>query len=395
MKVTFLSEHLQKVLRDVVRVVPNSTTRPVLRFVLIEANREQQLARICASSEDMSVERRVIQTVAESPVRIEESGTCLLPARELLEIVKRSNQEVTLTQVENTRVKITFGHTRFELAGLDPTLFTPYDEKDTSNMTAATLTAPELHRLLRRTTYAVYRGNARPILTGVHLTLSESGLTGMATDGLRLAMETVPCTTVQGETRSLAVPGLLLDKLAVTLPAHDDDESVGVTIGSRSILVTWDDDCTRVVMRGLDGTFPDTSRIIPERTKVTVVLNRETLLRACERVSILSETENQRAEFAFAPESLTVSVVSNQFGNAMDRMDVESATPETDLCLWCNVHYWVQLLRSFDGAESIEVGINGVNTPCTVKPAGSESLALIAPLLQASKAPSKEERESA
>ena len=94
-----------------------------------------------------------------------------------------------------------------------PRLFSPYGDADTE-VTSATILAPNLYRLIRRTSYAAAKGLARPILTGVHFTLADGHLSAVATDALRLAQYTVPCEDVTGEDRQLVIPAVLLDTLA-------------------------------------------------------------------------------------------------------------------------------------------------------------------------------------
>ncbi|SFU95916.1 DNA polymerase III subunit beta [Alicyclobacillus macrosporangiidus] len=381
MKATFNNTELEKVLRDLVRVVPTSTNKAVLRHVLIQANKDEDRVDFYASSEDMSVRRTLFQEAANSPVTIEKSGTCLLPAKELHEIVKRASGQITLHQTAG-RTSVTFGNAKYELAGLDPKLFTPYGD-DPAESTTAVILAPDLFRLLRRTTYAAAKGEARPALTGVLLKISDTTLHGVATDGIRLALYNVPCQEVSGDERSLPVPAALLDKLAAVLPAHDDDEEITFSIGSSSCTVSWGDDAYRMVIRGLSTGYPDVSRIIPQQPGASVIIDRATLLEACERVSILSETEHQRAEFTFFADRVVVSATSAQYGTAKHDVDVVSSTITSELSLLCNINYWIGLLRSSDGVKQVEVGLDGPNKPITVKPVGDGGLGLIAPLFTA------------
>ncbi|MCL6446083.1 MAG: DNA polymerase III subunit beta [Alicyclobacillus sp.] len=381
MKATFRHGDLEKVLRQLLRVVPNSTNKVVLKHVLIEAKREEDRVDFYASSEDMSLRRTLFVEATDACVKITASGACLLPAKELHEIIKRANGPVTL-ESQKDRTVITFGKTKFELAGLQPHLFTPYGDAD-EQVTTATVLAPNLYRLIRRTSYAAAKGLARPILTGVHFTLANGHLSAVATDALRLAQYIVPCEDVSGEDRQLVIPAALLDTLAGALPASDDDEEITFTLGTSSCTVSWGDDAFHMALRGLEGTYPNTTRLIPERTAHQVVVERQALLTACERVSILSDAEHQRAELRFTPTGLVVSATSTQYGHAEESVDVVSST-NTDMVLLCNVHYWIAALKAMD-AEQVEIGLNGPNQSCTVRPVGDDGVGLIAPIARLSK----------
>ena len=384
MKATFNNSEFAKVLRDATRIVPTSTNKQVLKHVLIKADKDEDRVDVYASSEDMSIRRTLFQEVTNPPVTIKESGSCLLPAKELYEIVKNANGHVSLTNNNQPgKTEIAFGQTKYELSSLAPEQFTPYTD-DPDETTTVVLLAPELSRLLRRTTFAVLKGESRPILTGVNLSLSDNSLTGTATDGLRLAQITVNCQSVSGNPRSIPVPATSLDKLVAALPSGDDDEEITLTLGPSSCTVSWGDDMNRMVMRGLDGVYPEVSRIIPQNPPFKAVLERQAFLDACERVSILSETEHQRAEFDIFLERVVVSTRSAQYGFAQDSVEMKSTTLTQKMQILSNINYWIALLRSYEGVEQIEIGLTDPIKPMTVKPVGGAGVGLIAPLMKAS-----------
>lgn len=382
MKAIFNNSEFTKVLRDVIRVVPSSTSRHVLKHVLIKTDKDEERVDVYASSEDMSIRRTLFQEATNPPVTIEESGLCLLPAKEFYEIVKNSSGHISLTNKPG-KTEVAFGQTKYELSGLEPDQFAPYTDNP-DETTTVILPAPELHRLLRRTTYAVAKGESRPILTGVNLSVSDTSLNATATDGLRLAQLTVNCQSVSGDPRSILVPATSLDKLVASLPSSDDDEEVTLTLGPSSFTVSWGDDMHRMVMRGLDGIYPDTTRVIPLNPPFKVVLERQALLEACERVSILSETEHQRAEFDISPERVVLSTRSAQYGYATDTVEVKSTTLGQHLQILSNINYWIALLRSYEGVEQIEVGLTDLIKPMKIQPVGGAGVGLIMPLMKAS-----------
>ncbi|GMA59328.1 hypothetical protein GCM10025858_38310 [Alicyclobacillus sacchari] len=198
MKATFTNTDLEKVLRQLLRVVPNTTNKVVLKHVLIEAKREQDRVDFYVTSEDMSFRRTLFVEATSTSVQIDESGSCLLPAKEVHEIIKRANGPVTL-ETQKDRTVIMFGKTKYDLAGLNPHLFTPYGNTD-EQVTQTQVLAPNLHRLIRRTSYAAAKNLVRPILTGVNLAVVDGDLSAIATDALRLAQFTVPSEEVSGET---------------------------------------------------------------------------------------------------------------------------------------------------------------------------------------------------
>ncbi|GMA59469.1 DNA polymerase III beta subunit [Alicyclobacillus sacchari] len=381
MKATFSNIDLEKLLRQLLRVVPNTTNKVVLKHVLIEAKREQDRVDFYVTSEDMSFRRTLFVEATSTSVQIDESGSCLLPAKEVHEIIKRANGPVTL-ETQKERTVMMFGKTKYDLAGLNPHLFTPYGNTD-EQVTQAQVLAPNLHRLIRRTSYAAAKNLVRPILTGVNLAVVDGDLSAIATDALRLAQFTVPCEEVSGENRQLVIPAALLDTLAAALPASDDDEEVTFTLGTSSCTVSWGDDAFHMALRGLEGTYPNTARLIPERTAHCIVIERQGLLTACERVAILSEADQQRAEFRFTPSGLTVSATSTQYGYAEETLETIQGTKDP-VELLCNVHYWIAALKAMEGVQKVEIGLNGSMHPCLLRPVDESGTSLIATVARSS-----------
>jgi DNA polymerase-3 subunit beta len=135
-----------------------------------------------------------------------------------------------------------------------------------------------------------------------------------------------------------------------------------------------------MVKRGLDGNHPDTFCVIPQNPPIKVVVDRQALLEACERVSVLSE-EHLPAEFLISPERVRLSTKSALYGHAVDNVEVQSCTLTEEMKVLCNIHYWIALLRSYEGVERIEIGLINPGQPFTVKPVNGAGLSLIAPML--------------
>jgi DNA polymerase-3 subunit beta len=382
MKIIFKQEALLKCLKEAVRFVPSSTTKQALKHVLIFVSKENDRVDLYASGEDASLRRSMFDTLIDSSVTIEESGTILLPAKELYEIAKSAASEIVLESQDSLHVTLTFGKTKYELTGLQPDLFRPY-ENDKESTSTVCVPATALRTMLHRTTYACSTSDARPIMTGVNFSVSEGAITAVATDGLRLAQYGLNDVTVDGEARELPVPKDTLERLAALLP-KDDDEQVYLEIGDTSLVATWDDEGVRLIMRGLSGVYPNASRIIPEEVAHRIMVDRQLLLESCERISVLSD--KQLAELRFKGEELELFAEAPAHGRALDKMPIQKSSGVI-MTLFVNVGYIQQLLRSFDGIESVIFGIVQADRPFTVIPgAGAPGLALVAPIQHAAAA---------
>lgn len=377
MKIQFEANQLEKALKDVSKIIPASAKTNTHRFVLITADKEECKVEFETTSHDVSIRRTLVDTLVQSPATILESGACLLPARDLLEIVKRATEMVEITVKQpGVNAVIKFGKAKFDLNGLDPSTFAPYrnDPEETSRIE---VTADALRSLLEQTTYACSNSEVKPILTGVNFTLEDGTLHAVGTDGLRLAKDKAEGKT-EGETQgNITIPKVPLENMAAILP-KDDDEIVTLELGNTALVATWDDNGTRFVMRALDGNYPNVNRIIPTaKTKIRV--SRIELLTACERISIFAgDVENRQTRVEFQDGKMHLSIYSATAGTASDEVVYQG--PENIDLMMFNIRYWLDVLKAFESDE-IEVGIVEQNQPITVHPVGGETLALLSPIL--------------
>lgn len=384
MKTTFKSHELVRVLKDAVKIVPNGATN-THRYVLISADKDESRVEITTSSHESSLRQTLVELLAESPVIIEESGACLLPAKELLDIVKKATGDVLFEVKRSAEQKswtatIRFGRTKFNLSGLDPSEFAPYrnDQEETS---IVKVTSVALRTILRQTSYACSGEKTRPILTGVNFRVTETDLTATATDALRLAQMVITAKMEGDETRDLTVPAEPLERLATMIP-NDDDEEISLEIGNKAIVASWSDNETRFVMRALEDSYPDVTRIIPkgDQVKSTLQVSRQALLDACHRISIVSgNVDNRLTRWAFNDGRIAISAKSAEVGAAYDEVEILETKGELISPMSFNVRFWTDTLKALD-CEKIEIAFVGQNSPITVRPVGNNTLGLISPL---------------
>ncbi|EPZ47879.1 MULTISPECIES: DNA polymerase III subunit beta [Alicyclobacillus] len=393
MKATFQPEILIKTLKDIVRVASSKTT--VYRNVLITVDKDEYCVDFTASSETVSLKRSLFERIGDPTVRIEKSGTILVPAKELLNIVKFATDEVIFVQ-DGLHLNVRSGKQSAKIPGQDPKLFTPYQNRDeTARME---LPAPVLQNALQRVVYACSNSDVRPILKGVNLTISNGTMTAVSTDGLRLAKTSVGGIVMEGEDeRELTIPKEPLAHLSSMLPS-DDDETVVLEIGERVMVATWSDGETRLTMRALDGTYPDYQRIIPASVQVQLEVNRADLLRSCEFVSYFAGDQDQmRTIFEIANGELVLSAESSLNGKGTD--SVPLLNPEATIeKMAFNSVYWVEALRAMS-SEKVVIGINGPLVPGTISAPDTDCLSLISPVRlpaeQRSQDESQEQKQTA
>ncbi len=377
MKATFKANELKATLKDVVRVVPGRATN-FQKYILLTANMKDGRVDFTATSDRESLRRTMYDLAVGSAISVVESGTVLLPGKEFFDGVKVLDGDIEITTTgakHENGVLIKSGKSKYQLPGNDPKLFTAYDQAEESVL--VTIAAKALRNVIEKTVFATAISETRPVLQGVHLTISDGVLKAVATDSQRLSST---ATNIENTDDAVAVlPRNSLESLVAMLP-NDDDEEITLAFGQTSVIASWGDDEVRYVMRVLDGLFPDVSRIIPTPIE-SAQFHRTDMLKALERVALFAEaTESKRALFTFENNAIRISSESPTMGEATD--EVEMVTMATNIMpMKFNIRYWIDALKALD-SESVEVGVIGQNKPVVIRPVGeSDDVMLVVPLM--------------
>lgn len=340
MKVTFNKETVLEALQKVQNVVGARTTLPILLNALVEADEDIGGIRFTATDMELSVRASVAAEIARG-------GQAALPAKRLFGILRELPPgEISFEVDDHRAATIRTAHSRFVLMGMEPEEFPSFPEA--ADGVEITIPQLQLADMLRRTSYAASTDETRQALNGLLFKLAEGRLTVVATDGRRLALahagvedsgdnafETiVPTKAIREVERLLGAKGQVRLTMASTQAqfAFRDDNSAA----DRSILVS----------RLVDGSFPNYEQVIPSGSRPTVTMNREKLLEALRRVSLLASDKSSCVRLHFEKESLTVSVNTPEVGEAEETMEAEY--PGNPVDVGFNPGYLMDPLKNLD-----------------------------------------------
>ncbi|HZD55637.1 MAG TPA: DNA polymerase III subunit beta, partial [Anaerolineales bacterium] len=179
MKVSVLQENLAHGLSIVSRAVSPRSTLPVLANVLV-ATDEGRL-RLSATNLELGITCWI-------GAKIQEEGSTTAPARTFNELVstltgERVEMELNVrTQTLNVRS----GTSNTDLKCIDSQEFPPMPAPDMSN--GIQLNVADLREMIQQVAFAASTDDARPILTGVLVTVEGNRITLASADGFRLSV---------------------------------------------------------------------------------------------------------------------------------------------------------------------------------------------------------------
>jgi len=348
MRLTIEQARLLHSLQAVERAVNERTTLPILANILCETKAQELL--LTATDLDVGVRHRVPLTDAG------EDGAVALPARKLSTIVRECPQEAIHLEVrKNHAATLSCGRSFFRLQGLPPEdfpLLPPLQDRPGTQLPQATLKT-----LIHQTAFAMSLEETRFVLNGALVTIAESAITVVATDGRRLALATAKIqanptasTPGAGSRLRMVVPAKAMRELARLLDPEDDAPVRLGPLQDNQLSFQFGD--TTVITRLIDGEFPQYEGVIPKPSKAVLTCDRESLMGAIRRVSLMTTAASQAVVFELAPDHLTISKESPEVGSAREELPGRYTGQPMKLAF--NPEFWLDALKTL---ELEEVGI--------------------------------------
>ncbi|KOY77632.1 DNA polymerase III subunit beta [Apilactobacillus kunkeei] len=343
------------------RAISSKTTIPILTGLKLSASNEGLI--LTGSNADVSIETVIDRNDADNELIIEEEGSIVLPARFFSGIVKKlPSDKMTLSVANGFQTEITSGTSSFTINGLDAADYPHLPEIENDN--EISLSGDVFKEIINQTVIAVSNQESRPILTGVHFVLKDGTLFAVATDSHRLSQRKVALPDNQGE-YDVIIPGSSLSELSKMI--SDDTENVKMKITENQVLFTIGN--TYFYSRLLEGTYPDTSRLIPKESETNVQFDAYELLGAIERASLLShESRNNVVKLTIKAnvKQVTISGNSPDVGNVEEEVESKEVAGN-DLEISFNPDYMKDALRAF-GHSMINVSFTSSLRPFTLVP---------------------------
>ena len=246
------------------------------------------------------------------------TGAIVLQARFFSEIVRRLPEStLTLEVLDNNQVAITSGKANFTVNGLDADSYPHLPVVESQD--SIEIPAHVLNKVVSETVFAVSQHESRPILTGVHFVLENQKLLAVATDSHRLSQRVIPLES--GETAfNIVIPGKSLTELSRSLT--DEEEAIQISIMDNQVL--FQTKTMKFYSRLLEGTYPDTNRLIPSSFNTEIEFSVPELLQAIERASLLShEGRNNIVRLAISEEAVVLYGNSPEIGKVEEDLSFE------------------------------------------------------------------------
>ena len=361
MKLTFERENLLTSLQMLQGVANIS---PIASNVLIRA--EGSTIECMATDLEIGIRMKVAGTVKET-------GTILVPAGKLADIVKAWPAEklIDLTTTTDNRIEITSGNGVHKTVKLADEEFPQLPSVDKA---AFAIDGETLRSVLHKTEFAAPIKKARQTcLNGLYFNLLEDRTEIVGADGIQLALAHCEPFKLSEDSDGFIVPLKAVKEIERTFA-----NSPEVKISRIENQILFADERATVTTRLVDAEYPPYEKIIPMSPTVRTVVPKAPILQAMRKVSLVSNQKTFKVCLEIDEQQMRVSAETPEPDEAHETLAVESSTGSIRIGM--NAQLFIETLSHIE-TESVILEFSSALQPVIVKPIGAEGhLCLICPM---------------
>lgn len=311
MEIEVEQSKLAKALGVVSRVAAGArATLPILSNVLIRVDNKK--VTLTTTNLDMAV-------VDYLPTSDSKDGVITVPARLMADFVANLPKGTVRISVDGEKVICRAGKYSSTFNGALADDFPELPEIEEKNAVVYKMGVDEFKTGVSEVMVAASNDMTRPTLTGILFNTADGALYIAATDGYRMA-ERKFIDRVESEVKAI-VPASSMAEVMRSL--SDEVEEIEILFDESQVRFRLGD--IEITSKLIDGSYPDYRTLIPEETKVEVVLERAELIRVVKLAalfargtggSIVCEAKAEKGVFSVAS-------VANEFGENNSEMEAE------------------------------------------------------------------------
>lgn len=361
MKFTITKADFIKVLQRIQGIVEKRNTMPILANVLLDASD----GKITIMATDLEVFIK-----DSSPAKVTEESSVTVNARKLFEIAKElPGDTIDVSSGKDDKVTLKAGKARFNIMGLPSKDFPVFPAIDESAMKE--LDSKAFKDMIEKTSFAVSTDETRYNINGFLLESAGGRVRMVATDGHRLALISREGISIDAGSKE----GVLLPRKGVMEMKKVLDEKEGsffLGINQKNAVIKREN--TVIIIRLLEGEFPDYSRVIPKENDKDAIAVRGELLSSLKRVSLLSTDKIKGVKFNFSNSKLVLTSSSPDIGEATEEVEVEYPYGELEIAF--NARYFIDMLEALSD-EKVRISLKDPLSPGVLRAVNGEDYTYI------------------
>lgn len=365
MKFSIKKELLLESLIKVSKAISTKNLIPVLAGIKFELKKKK--LTLTASDNDITIQT-TIESVNEDDFKIESEGSIIIQGKYVLDIVRKLPEEfINFEVIDDLKILIYTNNSEYNLNGISESEYPNIGLEESKKK--IDIDIKTLKSIVYQTAFASSNEESKPVLTGINFNIVGDILECNSTDSYRLARKIIHLSKSSEDNYNIVIPSHNL--LEFTKILTDDEENVELHIFNNKILFKTGN--LKFESRLINGTYPNTSNLLPEDSYLTVHTNLNDFYNVIDRVSILtSDKEKNIVTLETDNNTLILRSSSVEIGRVEEKMAIEKDSSE-DIKISFSAKYMMEALKSFS-TETVDLHFVGEIKPILIQSSEDESL---------------------
>ncbi len=363
-------------------VVGRKTTLPILSHILIQWEKNS----LYLTGTDLET-----GICEELNATVHQGGKASISAKKLYEIVRELPEEtIHIQKKENHWITLQCGKSIFNIAGLDPDEFPSlptYQDEYFSKISTQLM-----REMIEKTVFAASNEESRYHLNGILFIQKKQGpgpsgteqggkevLRMVATDGHRLSLIDRESQTIRGIEKGIIIPKKGVLEIKKIMGDRDGEEEMDIYFDQTHGFFKMGK--SLMVIRLIDGEFPEYEQVIPKGNDKKLVMNKERIYGCLRRVSTMASERVEGVKLSLKKNSVELSSYHQDFGDAKEEVEVVYEGPPLEIGF--NARYLIEVLNVID-TEEVIMELKDEGNPGIIKPLSSiepsDQLCIIMPM---------------
>ena len=364
MKFKIKRELLLEGLNKVSKAISTKNLIPVLAGIKFDL--KGKTLTLTASDNDITIQHKINSKKDE--FIIDQEGSIIIQGKYVLDIARKLTDEfINFEVVDDLKVIISTENSEFNLNGISEREYPTINLEESKNKVY--LSTNILKDIVFETGFAASNEENKPVLTGINFNIAGNIMECNATDSYRLARKVINLDKESSENYNIVVPRHNIVELSKILPS--EEQQIELNIFSNKILFKLDN--LLFQSRLINGTYPNTSNLLPKDDFMNITLNLLDFYSVIDRVSILtSDKDKNIVNLETNGDVLTLKSSSAEIGKVEEKMMITKNNKE-DIKISFSAKYMMEALKSFS-TETVDIHFIGEIKPIIIKSKDKEDL---------------------
>lgn len=337
MKFNISKREFLNALQTVSRAIASFSSLPIYSGIKIQVNENYIL--FTGSDSHISIQTKINEE--EGILEIQEIGQIVIESKYILEVIRKiESDKIDIVLVDNYLMKISGNQSRFSINGIDALDYPAIDfsKPEKHFMMNASL----LNSIYLQTAFATSDKELKPIFNGVNFKFSNNKLVCVGTDSYRLARKELNLNNPLDF--NITIPTKSLAEVYKTI---ENEDLVEVSVSNNKAQFILEN--TIIQTRLIDGTFPETDRLLPTEFSYSLKIDGRDILSTIDKASFIKSEGISIIKFNLSRDKCTISTKSNEVGSYFEVLDSAIFDGE-DFEINCNGKYVSDALKALGNA---------------------------------------------